>query len=162
MFKIMAYGATIGTEAPGPKVRAGQSDDAAQAPGPSQKTTGLPDGTTKAAMSFSAARIWPNSMKRHCAQFAANRRTHEQADSSGAWHRVAPPLPSDAATSRCQDAGKPSTRLSQEPCLGVKVNSNLPADCSANQARFPARHARNDCRGSNGLPCGPGRPHRGF
>src|SRR5271169_5502714 len=30
---------------------------------------------------------------------------------------------------------KPSTRLSQEPCLGVKVNSNLPAGCSANQAR---------------------------
>jgi hypothetical protein len=26
---------------------------------------------------------------------------------------------------------KPSTRLSQEPCLGVKVNSNLPAGCSA-------------------------------
>ena len=30
---------------------------------------------------------------------------------------------------------KPSTRLSQEPCLGVKVNSILPAGCSANQAR---------------------------
>jgi hypothetical protein len=30
---------------------------------------------------------------------------------------------------------KPSTRLSQKPCLGVKVNSNLPAGCSASQAR---------------------------
>jgi hypothetical protein len=29
---------------------------------------------------------------------------------------------------------KPSTRLSQEPCLGVKVNLNLPAGCSASQA----------------------------
>jgi len=29
---------------------------------------------------------------------------------------------------------KPSTRLSQEPCLGVKVNSKRPAGCSASQA----------------------------
>src|SRR5208337_2976031 len=29
---------------------------------------------------------------------------------------------------------KPSTRLSQEPCLGVKMNSNRPVGCSASQA----------------------------
>src|SRR6202030_3056049 len=29
---------------------------------------------------------------------------------------------------------KPSTRLSQEPCVGVKVNSKRPAGCSASQA----------------------------
>src|SRR5437016_13530935 len=43
-------------------------------------------------------------------------------------------------TDVAQDGGaslekKPSTRLSQEPCVGVKVNSNLPAGCSASQAR---------------------------
>ena len=29
---------------------------------------------------------------------------------------------------------KPSTRLSQEPCLGVKVNSKRPGGCSTSQA----------------------------
>ena len=29
---------------------------------------------------------------------------------------------------------KPLTRFSQEPCLGVKVNSKRPAGCSASQA----------------------------
>jgi hypothetical protein len=37
-------------------------------------------------------------------------------------------------TERASLEKKPSTRLSQEPCLGVKVNSNLPAGCAASQA----------------------------
>jgi hypothetical protein len=38
-------------------------------------------------------------------------------------------------TERASLEKKPSIRLSQEPCLGVKVKSNLPAGCSASQAR---------------------------
>src|SRR5207245_11654109 len=38
-------------------------------------------------------------------------------------------------TERASLEKKPSTRLSQEPCLGVKVNSHLPAGCSASEAR---------------------------
>ena len=37
-------------------------------------------------------------------------------------------------TERASLEKKPSTRLSQEPCLGVKVNSKRPAGCSASQA----------------------------
>jgi hypothetical protein len=37
-------------------------------------------------------------------------------------------------TERASLEKKPSTRLSQEPCLGVKVNSNLPAGCTAHVA----------------------------
>src|ERR1700746_278507 len=38
------------------------------------------------------------------------------------------------STERASLEKKPSTRLSQEPCLGVKVNSKRPAGCSASQA----------------------------
>src|SRR5271165_5125268 len=38
------------------------------------------------------------------------------------------------STERASLEKKPSTRLSQEPCLGVKMNSNRPAGCSASQA----------------------------
>src|SRR6266436_8973995 len=37
-------------------------------------------------------------------------------------------------TERASLEKKPSTRLSQEPCLGVKVNSNRPAGCWESQA----------------------------
>jgi len=40
-------------------------------------------------------------------------------------------------TERASLEKKPSTRLSQEPCVGVKVNSNLPAGCSASQRSGP-------------------------
>ena len=38
------------------------------------------------------------------------------------------------STERASLEKKPSTRLSQEPCLGVKMNSKRPAGCSASQA----------------------------
>ena len=38
------------------------------------------------------------------------------------------------STERASLEKKPSTRLSQEPCLGVKVNLKRPAGCSASQA----------------------------
>src|SRR6266700_3909930 len=38
------------------------------------------------------------------------------------------------STERASLEKKPSMRLSQEPCFGVKVNSNRPAGCSASQA----------------------------
>src|SRR5271166_2379089 len=38
------------------------------------------------------------------------------------------------STERASLEKKPSTRLSQEPCLGVKMNSNRPVGCSASQA----------------------------
>jgi hypothetical protein len=38
------------------------------------------------------------------------------------------------STERASFEKKPSTRLSQEPCLGVKVNSKRPVGCSASQA----------------------------
>src|SRR5580704_12163171 len=38
------------------------------------------------------------------------------------------------STERVSLEKKPSTRLSQEPCLGVKVNLKRPAGCSASQA----------------------------
>src|ERR1700730_3503224 len=37
-------------------------------------------------------------------------------------------------TERASLEKKPSTKLSQEPCVGVKVNSKRPAGCSASQA----------------------------
>src|ERR1700738_3083997 len=37
-------------------------------------------------------------------------------------------------TERASLEKKPSTRLSQEPCLGVKVNSKRPGGCSTSQA----------------------------
>ena len=37
-------------------------------------------------------------------------------------------------TERASLEKKPSTRLSQEPCLGVKVNSKRPVGCSASQS----------------------------
>jgi len=37
-------------------------------------------------------------------------------------------------TERASLEKKPSTRLSQEPCLGVKVNSKRCAGCSSTQA----------------------------
>ena len=45
-------------------------------------------------------------------------------------------------TERASLEKKPSTRLSQEPCLGVKVNRNRSARCSASQPRVSSGDVR--------------------
>jgi hypothetical protein len=51
-------------------------------------------------------------------------------------------------TERANLEKKPSIKLSQEPCLGVKVNSKRPAGRVASQAIVSLEMCANDCRGS--------------
>ena len=51
-------------------------------------------------------------------------------------------------TERANLEKKPSIRLSQEPCLGVKVKSKRPAAGCRARLGFPLKCVRNDCRGS--------------
>ena len=50
---------------------------------------------------------------------------------------------------------KPSIRLSQEPCLGVKVESKRPGGRVSARLGFPSKCVRGGCRGS--IYCGAGR-----
>src|SRR5215469_16824832 len=57
-------------------------------------------------------------------------------------------------TDRASLEKKPSTRLSQEPCLGTKVNSKRRRAARRARLGSPWRCARNGCRESSGSPDG--------
>src|SRR5208282_1681550 len=78
----------------------------------------------QAALSSLYDQVWTTGCRLNSSMAAMLRFLSSCLDATRIWR----------STERASLEKKPSTRLSQEPCLGVKVNSKRPAGCSASQA----------------------------